>query len=55
MTTKVTPQLLDATTLTLIRDSNRLINGDMHIAARQNGSSVVALTLAAAGFSAEIA
>lgn len=40
MTTKILPNLLDPTTLSMIRDSNRLINGDMRIDARQGGASI---------------
>ena len=42
MTQQIAPQLLDASTLALIRDSNRLINGDMRIDQRNGGASVTA-------------
>lgn len=40
MTQQINPALLDPATLAMFRDSNRLINGDMRIDQRNNGSSV---------------
>jgi hypothetical protein len=40
MPTKVPPQLLDPATLALMRDTNRIINGDMRIDQRQGGASI---------------
>ncbi len=40
MTTKIAPELLDADSLAMIRNSNPLINGDMRIDTRQGGSSI---------------
>lgn len=52
MTTKILPNLLDPTTLSMIRDHNRLINGDMrNSAANWTANQSLALT---GGFSAEI-
>lgn len=40
MTTQISPSMLDANSLAMIRDHNRLINGDMRIDQRQGGSSI---------------
>lgn len=40
MTQQINPTLLDSATLAMLRDTNRLINGDMRIDQRNNGASV---------------
>jgi len=40
VTTKINPQLLDPASLAMLRDTNRLINGDMRIDQRFNGASM---------------
>jgi len=55
VTTKINPQLLDPASLAMLRDTNRLINGDMRIDARQGGASITVTVSLTAGFSAEIA
>ena len=40
MTQQINPTLLDSATLAMLRDTNRLINGDMRIDQRNNGAPV---------------
>ncbi len=40
MTTKIAPELLDASTLAVIRNANPIINGDMRIDQRNGGASI---------------